>query len=226
MKTCYDSKCKEINPQSLNNFYKNKSRPDGLTSECKICCKRRVNAFGKKHRKRLYEERKEYAKEYNKKYRKENPEYFKKYRQLPKTKARDRERRILNADKLKKQSAARTKFRFKNDPAFRAICRVRNRVVKMFKERPKYSKKLGCSFKEFTLHIEKQFQPGMTWENYGSEWHIDHYFPLIPAYNLGPEVFAKACHYTNLRPLWAKENILKHDTIPEEFQDIKKFLAS
>lgn len=79
-------------------------------------------------------------------------------------------------------------------------------------------KDLGCSIEEFKLHLERQFYPNketkeeMSWENYGKfGWHIDHIKPLA-SFNLeNREEFLKAAHYTNLQPLWAKENLSKSD---------------
>lgn len=65
---------------------------------------------------------------------------------------------------------------------------------------------LGCSMPEFRAHIERQFMPGMTWENYGAGWHLDHIHPLA-LFDLSDKAqAAKACHYSNLQPLWASEN--------------------
>lgn len=59
-------------------------------------------------------------------------------------------------------------------------------------------------------HIENQFQSGMTWQNHG-KWHIDHIKPLA-AFNLFTlKEQKKAFHYTNLQPLWAKDNLSKSD---------------
>lgn len=50
----------------------------------------------------------------------------------------------------------------------------------------------------------------MSWSNYG-DWHIDHIIPCA-AFDLNDELEQKACfHYTNLQPMWAKENIQKSD---------------
>ena len=69
-------------------------------------------------------------------------------------------------------------------------------------------KLLGCSFKKLKLHLESKFKDGMSWDNYG-KWHIDHIKPLCMHDLSIPEEQANACHYTNLQPLWAEENISK-----------------
>jgi len=62
---------------------------------------------------------------------------------------------------------------------------------------------LGCTFKEFYIHIEQQFTQGMSWANRHS-WHIDHTVPLAFAEN--EQELLALNHYTNLRPLWSIEN--------------------
>jgi hypothetical protein len=77
---------------------------------------------------------------------------------------------------------------------------------KPYKEKSKVCFYLGCSYDVFRKHIEKQFLPGMMWENYGA-WHIDHIVAVSMAKNEEEMlVFGK---FTNLRPLWAKDNISK-----------------
>ncbi len=71
---------------------------------------------------------------------------------------------------------------------------------------------LGCSIAEFKLYIEAKFQPGMTWENRSfSGWHLDHVRPLASFDLTDRSQFLEACHYTNLQPLWASENMSKQD---------------
>jgi len=65
---------------------------------------------------------------------------------------------------------------------------------------------VGCKPSELKKHLEKQFKEGMTCDNHG-EWHIDHILPLASAKD-DEEVF-KLCHYTNLQPLWAEDNLIK-----------------
>ncbi|MDN3721503.1 HNH endonuclease signature motif containing protein [Roseibium salinum] len=46
----------------------------------------------------------------------------------------------------------------------------------------------------------------MTWAKYG-QWEVDHIVPLSRARTLAEAI--RLCHYTNLQPLWKRENIIK-----------------
>jgi hypothetical protein len=73
---------------------------------------------------------------------------------------------------------------------------------------------LGCTIEQFRRYIESLWLPGMTWETYGRNgWHFDHIVPLSSFDLTDPEQFKKACHYTNLQPLWAADNIRKSNKI-------------
>lgn len=69
---------------------------------------------------------------------------------------------------------------------------------------------LGCSYRELLAHLEAQFQPGMSWDNYG-EWHIDHILPLANYDLTDRGTLRRLSNYTNLQPLWAKDNLSKGD---------------
>src|SRR3546814_9626669 len=58
--------------------------------------------------------------------------------------------------------------------------------------------------------LERQFLPGMSWDNRG-EWHIDHIRPLCAFEFTSPDdpQFREAWALTNLRPLWARDNLRK-----------------
>jgi len=96
--------------------------------------------------------------------------------------------------------------------------RLNNRMSQLVKSGLK-SGKQGKSWRDlvsFTpeqlhIHIERQFLPGMSWENMG-EWHIDHILPLA-LFDFSTPVdagFKAAWQITNLRPLWATDNLKKN----------------
>ena len=69
---------------------------------------------------------------------------------------------------------------------------------------------LGCTVAEARAHLEAQFLPGMTWDNHG-EWHIDHIRPCASFDFSDPQQQKECSHYSNLQPLWAKDNLSKSD---------------
>jgi hypothetical protein len=74
------------------------------------------------------------------------------------------------------------------------------------------AKLLGCSASQVRAHLEAQFLPGMTWENWTMDgWHVDHIRPCA-SFDLTDEDQQRQCfHYTNLQPLWAEDNWAKSD---------------
>jgi hypothetical protein len=71
---------------------------------------------------------------------------------------------------------------------------------------------LGIDWDDLLKYFEDRFYGGMTWENYGYRgWHIDHIIPVCSAKTYDEMV--KLCHYTNLRPMWAKDNLSKGNKI-------------
>jgi hypothetical protein len=112
-----------------------------------------------------------------------------------------------------KKAHTRNKDRYKNDIEFRLRCVLRSRLKVAIQNNYKNGsavKDLGCSISEFRTYMESKFQPGMTWENWSlTGWHLDHIVPLS-AFDLSDrEELVKACHYANLQPMWAKDNISK-----------------
>jgi hypothetical protein len=73
---------------------------------------------------------------------------------------------------------------------------------------------LGVDFFTVKEFIERQFIVGMTWENYGEVWHIDHTIPL-DASNGDIEVLKILCNYQNLSPMFWKDNLNKSWRVPD-----------
>ena len=68
---------------------------------------------------------------------------------------------------------------------------------------------LGCSKVELKQYLEGKFTFGMNWKNYGFGWHIDHIKPCSKFDLARLEEQRRCFHYTNLQPLWARENLSK-----------------
>lgn len=73
---------------------------------------------------------------------------------------------------------------------------------------------LGCSIQHLREHFQSKFQPGMSWQNMGRHgWHIDHIRPCS-SFDLSKlEEQMKCFHWTNLQPLWERENIQKSNKL-------------
>jgi hypothetical protein len=88
---------------------------------------------------------------------------------------------------------------------------IRQSLTGRRKNKP-WHEAVGYTVEELRSHLERQFTKGMSWENYG-EWHVDHIIP-VTAFNYDsvdhPE-FKVCWALTNLRPLWAEQNISKNN---------------
>jgi hypothetical protein len=105
----------------------------------------------------------------------------------------------------------------KDDIQFRISKNLRRRLRNTLNNKTKSGsavKDLGCSIESFKTYLEIKFQPGMTWNNYGMYgWHIDHIKPLSSFDLSDRNQFLEACHYTNLQPLWAQDNLTKSNKL-------------
>lgn len=195
------------------NFYKNKNNKDGLMYHCKQCSKKYtsdnkdiLSKSGKKYYKKNYDKILTYTKN-----------YFQNNKERINKRLRDRyssdieyrnkciDRVLSRKDVVNKQ----LREKYNTDTVYRIKCCLRSRFYQLVKNKSdSIINIIGCTIDELIIHLENQFQPGMTWDNHGV-WHIDHIIPCA-AFNLTKEEEQKKCfHYTNLQPLWAKDNISK-----------------
>ena len=116
-----------------------------------------------------------------------------------------------NSDKCKESKRNNFKQTYQNNIQFKLAHNLRKRLRNALNRNQKMGsaiKDLGCSIDDLKFWLEFWFEEGMSWENYG-KWHIDHIKPLSKIDLTNKEEFLKVNHYTNLQPLWAKDNLKK-----------------
>lgn len=144
----------------------------------------------------------EYGKQYGKKYRNDNCE---------KISISQKEWKKKNKEKLNNYE----KKRRKSDINIKIKSNLRNRIIEVLKRNSvrknnKTFELIGCDLQTLKQHLESQFTDGMNWDNHGIKgWHIDHIRPCASFDLTNPEEQKKCFHYTNLQPLWAKDNLKK-----------------
>lgn len=125
---------------------------------------------------------------------------------------------LNNKEELIKKRVLYNKKKIKEDVLYYLKCKISHRIRENLKSKKmlknnKTVEILGCNSSLLKKHLENQFIFNMSWEN-RSEWHIDHIIP-IKAAKTEFEVIALN-HYTNLQPLWAKDNLTKGDSFNKE----------
>lgn len=220
--------------QDICFFGKDSKRKDGLKLYCKNCRKQEQKIYREKnvskiseYHKNLYSEKrdeilkrnglwlsqnKEKKKEIDKKYREEKNELILNNRIIffqknPNVNSQYQKKYYLNNKET---------IRIKNkEPLNRLKHNVRSRISHYLKitnisKTNKTFEIVGCTPNFLKEYLEKQFNNGMLWNSYG-DWHIDHIIPLSSAKT--EEDIYKLCHYTNLQPLWAEDNLKKSNKI-------------
>jgi hypothetical protein len=73
---------------------------------------------------------------------------------------------------------------------------------------------------QLKIHLEKKFTPDMSWDNYGTYWHIDHKMPVaIFNFNHPEDIDFRICwSIKNLQPMEAKANQSKGAKVDDPFQ--------
>jgi hypothetical protein len=101
---------------------------------------------------------------------------------------------------------AYVRARMKSDPKFRIRVNLGQYFARMAAGKPQggFQKIVGYTVSDLHHHLERQFQNGMNWDNYGSVWEIDHIVP-VKSFNL-PEEAAACWALSNLRPLLSEKN--------------------
>lgn len=149
--------------------------------------------------------KREYVSEQKKRYIQNNPEKRKQTAKISRIRNWNEPENILT----RKNYSQKLEVKLKNA--------LRSRINKSLKTNQKNTRTneiVGCTIDELKTHIQNQFQEGMNWENWSQfGWHLDHIIPISSANN--EEEMYKLCHYTNLQPLWWRDNLEKRDKIIE-----------
>ncbi len=206
--------CKKCNlEKSLSEFYFINSSGKHRNS-CIECEKLRL--------KKYYLENSEKRIEYGKNYHKNNKEVC--------NKKISKYRKTENGRERKNELNKLYRLRNKENNLFRLTSNIRSLISHYIKDRgfrksSKTTQILGCSFEEFKIHIESQFEPWMNWSNHGlyseteKRWQLDHIIPASSAKDEAELILLN--HYTNFQPLCAKENLYKSNKIMIQGQDKK-----
>jgi len=239
IKVC--TKCGEAKP--LGDFDRNKNCLLGRSGRCKICtkiCREATKEAQKARHKAWYAKNREKRIEQTKEYQKANPEMRKRaalkwHRTHPEaSKAanakfyQDNPQYSTLWKRAHPERAAATKRRFRERNKDNAKMRIDSAVSRGIrtslndngtKGGRRWETLVGYTIAELMGHLERQFQPGMTWGNYG-DWHIDHRIPLSVHNYESPDHsdFHRAWALTNLQPLWALDNIKKSAKLAAPFQ--------
>ena len=218
-KTCKEYRLKNkkrINARATKNRNKNKEEINKKKREIYS-----DPSTGYKEMYKVYKiKNKEKISEYNKQYRLKNINVI----NARMIKWREENRERLNAEarspEAKKRQRERDREKRKNS-TFHLITMVRRRIHHILGGRETGYKTLSTlellgvkNIETVWEHLEKYFKPGMTRKNNTVHgWHIDHHIPINyfkKKFNfMDPEVQKKCFHYTNLRPLWAIDNLKK-----------------
>jgi len=153
--------------------------------------------------KKYYENNKEKINEKKKQYYLKNIEKIKEYY---------KEYNILNKNKINKCKNEWKLNKIKNNPTYKIKDNLRHRIYMALKGTVKSKRTmdlLGTSIDNLWIHLEKSFKLGMTKDNYGKIWHVDHKIPCASFDLTKPEEQVKCFHFTNLQALFVKENLSK-----------------
>jgi len=213
MKTC--SVCKAL--LSFGSFSKNKRSKDGFKTACKKCITERERDSQKEYR----DKNKDKYFTYNKNWYKNNKDIKQEY---------DKQYYQLNKSKISTRKNINDKNRYKIDPCFKLRSLISHAINYGLKLKQSDKNNVSClkslfyTIQELKDHLEKQFEPWMTWNNHGQydiktwknddrstwKWNIDHIIPQSDLLysSMEDDNFKKCWALNNLRPLSAKQNIL------------------
>ena len=193
---------------------------------CKACHNAKCNEYKKNNKdkvlanhKEYYEANKDDISEYYKNHYKDNKDTYmennRKWRSNNKEAIRKKENeRLHNNISLRLKKSCRTRIWY----ALKRVGPTKRRSLKL----------IDCDIDFLKAWLQSNFKEGMTFDNYGSYWHVDHVIPCS-LFNLTIDDEINHCFkWTNLQPLEASLNISKQNTLDEtevieHYKKVKKY---
>jgi len=124
-------------------------------------------------------------------------------------------KKYADANKEKQKLWKRTWDQQKmKDPLYRLSNNIRGNMhhaLKAKKAGRSWETLVGYTVEDLIHHLEQQFTDGITWDNYGTVWHVDHIIPKSWfKYNSTDDPKFKECWaLTNLQPKLKIDNLRK-----------------
>jgi len=120
-----------------------------------------------------------------------------------------------NQEQHDRQRKKQNQRRHNRKPKNRLSLNIEHGICKSFKTgKPGlWEWRVGYSLAKLREHLQKQFEPGMSWSNYG-QWQIDH-IKTVASFDFSKyddEDFKRCWSLSNLRPLWARDNWTRSKT--------------
>lgn len=174
-----------------------------------------VLASKKKYRQAHVDESRIYGKTYRIAHAEQTRQRLKEYAETHReqTNAKVRRFRSDNRERLNDEQ----RIRYKTDVGFRILQNLRKSLHRAV-TRCSVTKcghtadLIGCPIEKLRQHLETKFDVGMTWDNYGKCWHIDHIVPCA-AFDMTIESEQRRCfNWSNLQPMFAHNNLVKGST--------------
>ncbi len=176
----------------ISEFRRDKTRSSGLTFHCKKCACKASKAWTDSH--------KDIVRGYDRRRNKSE-------KRVKQRKIRNQKRYLENKETLK---------------FYWNIRRKSNHIIRQQTgERGEVLRYIGCTRDQWMKHLEAQFKPGMTWENYAEVWEVDHIIPYSSIDRTNRDEVIRLAHYTNTQPLFKSDNRTKYLTHDIKFKKAK-----
>ena len=201
------------------------------TTYCRYCENQNNREYKKNNQEKIQAYNEVYMPEYMKQYEVDHKEELKEYRQKyrednqEQLKEKDRNYYVQNKQQIIDRTRKYADNKRLNDPVFRLRESVSSNIRMCIKKNHQpFAKYLPYTIQDLKTHLEQQFEPWMTWDNYGTyrldiwndndqttwTWQLDHIVPhsTFQYISMEDQAFRDCWALSNLRPYSAKQNVI------------------